>query len=685
MPFVLPYTAGRVLLLPGQGAPLAPQLLSGGRAPGRRGDALGHGPAGTAGCARVAAVGRAARRGRRWVAVRGGISAVVAPRLRRAGDAVGRVALGARSCWRVLVRAAGPCCAAPRSLRSGRPPRQGPAPRGPIDRTLRARPGHRPRERAGRRARARPHAGVERLDEYDRAVTCRPGSLAVPVPLLVARSWSSLIDPLTPLVLLFAGPVLLVLLALIGSRTQATRRAGAELAWMSAHFLDLLRGLPTLKLFGRSREQADTMARSAPALRRRTMDVLRTAFQTSLVLEWGATAATALVADRVSFRLMARRAAVRPGAGGAADHAGVLPAPAPAGAPLPRRRRGPEGRGRGHRVLDGRGAGRGRPPPVRAGPVGARLRTCRPARDPRSMACAWRYPGSGDPASALTLTFPPGGRSPCGGGDRRRQVARWRGPAALRRAGRGIDHGRRAPLGAIDPAAWRAQASRWVPAAPAPVRRHDRRQPPAGAAGRHGRRAPGRARGGRGAPTSWPRCPTASTRRSARTARGSAAASGSGSPSPARLLRGAPLLSLDEPTAHLDPTTEEAVAASLVAPSGARTAILRSRTTRGLPRPPTGSLVLERGRLSRPAAAALLATGGASAGCGTPRPAGSRPMRLARPFRLLGPPVRARREAGARGAARRRRAGSAWRSWQRRVPDLARPRSRPTSRRSRSS
>ena len=67
---------------------------------------------------------------------------------------------------------------------------------------------------------------------------------------------------------------------------------------MSAHFLDMLQGLTTLKLFGRSKEQTETIAEISERFGRTTMQVLRTAFQTSLALEWAAVAATALVAGR---------------------------------------------------------------------------------------------------------------------------------------------------------------------------------------------------------------------------------------------------------------------------------------------------------------------------------------------------------------------------------------------------
>ena len=114
-----------------------------------------------------------------------------------------------------------------------------------------------------------------------------------------------LIDPPTALVLLFTGPVLVLLLAIIGGRTRAiTDRRFAEIRYLGAFFLDMLRGLPTLKMFGRGPEQVENIRAISRRYGDTTMDVLRTAFQTSLVLEWGAAVAVALVAVEVSLRLM---------------------------------------------------------------------------------------------------------------------------------------------------------------------------------------------------------------------------------------------------------------------------------------------------------------------------------------------------------------------------------------------
>lgn len=146
--------------------------------------------------------------------------------------------------------------------------------------------------------------GVEMLDEYI-TLFLPARYLAALVPLFVFLL-VLILDPPTTLVLLFAGPMLLLMLGYIGGHAKAiTERRFLEMSWMSAFFLDVLQGIATLKMFGRSREQAATIEEISQHYGKTTMEVLATAFQTSLVMEWAATAATALVALEVSYRLMA--------------------------------------------------------------------------------------------------------------------------------------------------------------------------------------------------------------------------------------------------------------------------------------------------------------------------------------------------------------------------------------------
>ncbi len=145
--------------------------------------------------------------------------------------------------------------------------------------------------------------GLESIEEY--VTTYLPArSLAMVVPLLVLLIVLAL-DPPSVVVLLFTGPLLLLLLIVIGGRTGVvSERRFMEMRTLSAFFLDILRGIATLKMFGRSREQVDNLRRISTGYGDATMDVLRTAFQTSLVLEWGATIAIALVAVEIGLRLL---------------------------------------------------------------------------------------------------------------------------------------------------------------------------------------------------------------------------------------------------------------------------------------------------------------------------------------------------------------------------------------------
>ena len=163
-------------------------------------------------------------------------------------------------------------------------------------------PGYTGRERSGELA----AVVVNGIEALDASVTLfQPARvLAVAVPLLVLGA-VAVVDPPTVLVLVITGPVLVLLLAVIGGRAGAiTQRRFAEMRWLSAFFLDMLQGIATLKLFGRGAEQVDTIRDMSRRYGDTTMEVLRTAFQTSLVLEWGGAVAVALVAVEISLRLM---------------------------------------------------------------------------------------------------------------------------------------------------------------------------------------------------------------------------------------------------------------------------------------------------------------------------------------------------------------------------------------------
>jgi ATP-binding cassette subfamily C protein CydD len=146
--------------------------------------------------------------------------------------------------------------------------------------------------------------GLDALDAYfARYLPSLVLAAAVPLAVLArvtAADWlSGLVIAVTlPLVPLFA--------ILIGSYTAArTRRQWLLLSRLGGHFLDVVEGLPTLKAFGRARAQAEVIKKVTGEYRTATMATLRITFLSALVLELTAALATALVAVEVGLRLLA--------------------------------------------------------------------------------------------------------------------------------------------------------------------------------------------------------------------------------------------------------------------------------------------------------------------------------------------------------------------------------------------
>nr|WP_221380749.1 thiol reductant ABC exporter subunit CydD [Actinoplanes polyasparticus] len=100
-------------------------------------------------------------------------------------------------------------------------------------------------------------------------------------------------------------PLIPVFMALVGLHTEAAnRRQFRLLSRLSHHFLDVVAGLTTLKIFGRAGAQVATIRRISTEQRRLTMRTLRVAFLSSLVLELLATLSVALVAVGIGLRLV---------------------------------------------------------------------------------------------------------------------------------------------------------------------------------------------------------------------------------------------------------------------------------------------------------------------------------------------------------------------------------------------
>ncbi|WP_380277987.1 thiol reductant ABC exporter subunit CydD [Kitasatospora purpeofusca] len=146
--------------------------------------------------------------------------------------------------------------------------------------------------------------GLDTLDPYLTGYLPTMAATAV-VPLAVV-GWLWWTDWTSALIVVITLPLIPVFGALVGMHTaRRTARQWRLLARLGGHFLDVVAGLPTLRAFGREHHQTGVVREMADAHRRATMRTLRVAFLSSLVLETVATLSVALVAVPVGLRLLA--------------------------------------------------------------------------------------------------------------------------------------------------------------------------------------------------------------------------------------------------------------------------------------------------------------------------------------------------------------------------------------------
>ncbi len=153
--------------------------------------------------------------------------------------------------------------------------------------------------------------GIERLDAYVGRYLPQV-VLSALVPLLVA-AYVLPLDWISAVLLLVSAPAIPVLMVLVGSHAEKhMQRQWSALSRMSAHFLDVLQGLPTLKAFGRGAAERERVAKVSEEFRERTLEVLRYAFLSGFVLEFIATLSIALVAVALGVRLLIGSIAFEP-------------------------------------------------------------------------------------------------------------------------------------------------------------------------------------------------------------------------------------------------------------------------------------------------------------------------------------------------------------------------------------
>lgn len=145
--------------------------------------------------------------------------------------------------------------------------------------------------------------GLDALDGYFARYLPQVALAAiVPVVVVIALLFADVVAGIT---VLLTVPLVPVFLALIGMASEARRRRRwTALARLAGRFLDVVAGLPTLRAYGRADAQVGILRQATDAYRRETLSTLRVAFLSALALELLSTLSVALVAVGVGLRLV---------------------------------------------------------------------------------------------------------------------------------------------------------------------------------------------------------------------------------------------------------------------------------------------------------------------------------------------------------------------------------------------
>ena len=127
-------------------------------------------------------------------------------------------------------------------------------------------------------------------------------AVIVPIVVIVVVLWN---DWISAAIIAFTIPLIPLFMALVGAATQERMDSQFRtLERLAGHFLDVVAGLPTLKVFGRAKAQAAAIREVTERYRRAAIATLRITFLSSLILGLVATISVALVAVAVGLRLM---------------------------------------------------------------------------------------------------------------------------------------------------------------------------------------------------------------------------------------------------------------------------------------------------------------------------------------------------------------------------------------------
>lgn len=153
--------------------------------------------------------------------------------------------------------------------------------------------------------------GADRVESYLRIIVPKMAAIVIVPIILLAFAFP--IDWVTGLIALVAFPFIILYMVMLGSTAKAeAAKRYEQFQKMANHFLDSIRGIATLKLFGASARREASIYESSEAFREATMKTLRIATLSSAVLDAFATFSLAAVAIMLGFRLVDGTIALEP-------------------------------------------------------------------------------------------------------------------------------------------------------------------------------------------------------------------------------------------------------------------------------------------------------------------------------------------------------------------------------------
>lgn len=137
--------------------------------------------------------------------------------------------------------------------------------------------------------------GTDKIENYFNLIILKTVNMAIiPVILLIAIF---LINFISGIILFLVFPIIIIFMIILGLAAQAkSARQYKGFTDMSNNFIDTMRGLKTLKLFGLSDKYADNLYRVSENYRKSTMSVLKVALLSSFALDFFTTISIAIVA-----------------------------------------------------------------------------------------------------------------------------------------------------------------------------------------------------------------------------------------------------------------------------------------------------------------------------------------------------------------------------------------------------